>query len=114
RVIHAQPRQLERLLVVTSEFHLPRTELIFRWVYGLKGPAIPFELTFMSSPNDGIGEADLQARLDRERSGIGRLRPLAARIGTVKSFHTWLYTAHGGYRFPSTIDRAGERALNTY
>ncbi len=38
RVVHAIPRGFRRALVVTSEFHMPRTEAVFRWVYGLAGP----------------------------------------------------------------------------
>src|SRR5688572_2863993 len=35
RVIHTDVRRMRRLAVITSEFHMPRTEAIFRWVFGL-------------------------------------------------------------------------------
>ena len=34
RTVHTDPRGLRRLLIVNSKFHMPRTEAIFRWVFG--------------------------------------------------------------------------------
>jgi hypothetical protein len=50
-VIHVPPRRFERLLVVTSEFHIRRTDTLFRWIYGLAGS---FLLHFEATSNDGI------------------------------------------------------------
>ena len=96
RVIHAIPRGLRRILVVTSEFHMPRTEAAFRWVYGLDGPAC--ELEFESTPNLGIEAVALRARVEKERAGLASLELLRGTIGSMAEFHAWLFAEHGVYR----------------
>jgi uncharacterized SAM-binding protein YcdF (DUF218 family) len=34
RTVHTDPLGLRRLLTINSEFHMARTEAIFRWVFG--------------------------------------------------------------------------------
>src|SRR6202050_2665668 len=53
RVVHAEPRGLRRLHVVTSGFHMPRTEAIFRWVFGVS-PSGLYELSFEAAETAGI------------------------------------------------------------
>jgi uncharacterized SAM-binding protein YcdF (DUF218 family) len=38
-LLHVDPARLDALLVVTSEFHMPRSRAIFEWVFGM-GPIV--------------------------------------------------------------------------
>jgi uncharacterized SAM-binding protein YcdF (DUF218 family) len=100
RLLHAGPRNLRRLLVVTSAFHLARTEAVFRWVYGMDSPQPPFQLEFAAAPDDGLSPAALAARQAREEAGQERLRALTAcrRIRTLADLHRFLFTEHDLYR----------------
>lgn len=111
RVVHADPMGLRRLHVVTSSFHLERTEAVFRWVYGL-APNVG-ALSFESVPDDGIEPEALAARRDKERASLAALAPTIARIHTLTALHRWLFTEHGAYRGvrPEPVDG---RALGTY
>eukprot|EP00898_Chlorokybus_atmophyticus_P007135 jgi/Chlat1/7422/Chrsp6S07446 len=40
-VQHAMPAGWSRLHVITSRFHMPRTRLLFEWVFGLQGAYLP-------------------------------------------------------------------------
>lgn len=116
RVIHTAPRGFARLLVITSEFHLPRTEAIFRWVYGLDDPASAVSLAFQATPNDGIPPAALEARIQKERDSLGSLPALTGSIRTLAQLHAWLFTRHAAYAagLPSSHLHAGDAASETY
>ncbi len=96
RVIHANPAGFRHLHVITSAFHLPRTETIFRWVFGL-APTQPYALTFESVPDDGIATDTLTARIDKERASLERLHALIPTIHTLTDLHRWLYSEHAAY-----------------
>jgi hypothetical protein len=97
RVIHTDPRRFARLLIITSAFHMPRTEAIFRWVYALEPLAVAYELAFESTPDDGIDAESLAARYARERRSLTELVPATQRYRTLADFHSWLFVEHGFY-----------------
>ena len=111
RVVHADPMGLRRLHIVTSRFHLERTEAVFRWVYGL--PPDGYRLSFEAVPDDGIGPAALAARREKERAGLAALRPTIERIRTLPALHRWLFFEHGAYR-GIRPDPSDGLALRTY
>jgi uncharacterized SAM-binding protein YcdF (DUF218 family) len=96
RLVHAEPRGLRRLHVVTSEFHMPRTEAIFRWVFGVS-PAGGYELSFEEVENAGLSDEALEHRAARERASLGQVISLAQRIATLPELHEWMYTEHAAY-----------------
>lgn len=97
RVIHVAPREFSSALVVTSEFHMPRAEAVFRWTFGLPGPGAGCKLDFLSAPNTGIPGPTLQARLEKERVSLARFRAVQSRIASLAGLHLWLFTEHGAY-----------------
>ncbi|MDR3698192.1 MAG: YdcF family protein [Candidatus Sulfopaludibacter sp.] len=105
RVIHATPRGFERLLVITSAFHMPRTEAIFRWVYGLESPGAPCAVDFDTVPDCGIDPTVLAARVEKERTALEAVATLRSEIRTQAQLNAWLFTVHGAYSWK------GERAV---
>jgi len=98
RVIHAIPRGFRRALVITSEFHMPRTEAAFRWIWGLPAPGGECALEFESVPDEGMDGTMRANRRERERASLATLHSLSAGIRTLHEFHEWLFTVHGVYR----------------
>jgi len=96
RLVHAEPRGLRRLHVVTSRFHMPRTEAIFRWVFGVS-PAGGYELSFEAAENAGISDEALEHREAKERASLDRVIALAQRIATLPQLHEWMYAEHAAY-----------------
>jgi uncharacterized SAM-binding protein YcdF (DUF218 family) len=96
RTIHADPRDLRRLLIVNSRFHMPRTEAIFRWVFGA-APARGYDLSFESTEDIGLSPEALEARAERERASLAGIHNAAASITTLSGIHQWLFTEHGAY-----------------
>jgi hypothetical protein len=116
RVIHTEPTALRRLHVVTSTFHMPRTEAIFRWVFGLT-PSQPYTLTFETVTDDGMEPAALQSRVDKERASLARLNAIIPTIDSLSALHRWLYTEHTAYAMRNnTLDvpPPPPKAIDTY
>jgi hypothetical protein len=96
RLVHTEPRGLRKLHTVNSEFHMQRTEAVFRWVFGLS-PSRGYELTFETVDNAGVSQQALETRAAKERAALEQFRPLAQRISTLSQLHRWMYTEHGAY-----------------
>ena len=117
RTMHAEPRGLRRLLVITSAFHAARTEAAFRWIYGLTPLPQPYELSFEPVPDAGIPADALASRIAREAASLNALRGLVPRYTTIESFHRWLYTEHRAYALEGLSaepERVAGPALDTY
>lgn len=94
-VLHAIPRGFGRVLVITSEFHMPRVESVFRWVYGLGAPQCAVE--FDAVPDAGMDAEALRARAEKERASLAMFESLRARVATFEELHRFLFTEHGVY-----------------
>jgi len=96
RVAHAEPMRMRRLLIITSEFHIARTEAIFNWIYGLPGG--DFQLEYDNVENVGLSPDVLAERREKERGSLAELRQIIPGIQTLKALHGWLFFEHGAYR----------------
>jgi hypothetical protein len=96
RVIHIVPQAFRRVLVITSAFHIARTEAVFRWVYSLDGGCCAVE--FESVPDIGIEPEALEARIAKERTSLESFERMTVGIGTLAELHGWLFTEHAVYR----------------
>lgn len=114
RMIHIEPLQLKRLLVITSEFHMARTKATFEWIYGLKGLPQDVQLSFKTVSDAGIETAVLQARKQKEARSLKALLNTANKIRTINSFHRWLFQEHGAYAVAAQIARESGQILETY
>jgi uncharacterized SAM-binding protein YcdF (DUF218 family) len=116
RTVHTDPRGLRRLLIINSEFHMARTEAIFRWVFGAT-PGCGYQLAFESTENIGLSPKALEARAERERASLAVVRGLAARLPALSGIHRWLFTEHGAYAWfmrDVTYRPATDALLETY
>lgn len=114
RMIHIEPLQLKRLLVITSEFHMPRTKSIFKWIYHLEGLPQDYQLFFEAVSDVGIDEEILKARQQKEVKSLQALLETARKIPTLKKFHQWLFQEHGAYAMSTYVIRDSSQALGTY
>ncbi len=97
RVIHAIPRGFRRALVVTSEFHMPRTEAAFRWIWGMEAPGGTCALEFESVADAGHDAEMLALRRQKENAGMVLLEELRKRIRSFSELHEWVFSQHGVY-----------------
>jgi uncharacterized SAM-binding protein YcdF (DUF218 family) len=97
RAIHTDPAGLRRLLVMNSEFHMPRTRMVFDWVFGLPPAEPPYSLDYHTVPDRGLTEAGLAARRAKEAARMEELRRTIPRIASLAALHRWLFTEHRAY-----------------
>ena len=114
RMIHVEPLNIKRLLVITSEFHMPRTQAIFEWIYGLDGLSQECQLSFEAVSDAGIDEAMLIARQQKEAKSLKTLLETAGKIFTLSEFHQWLFRDHGAYAMAAQVVRESGAVLGTY
>ena len=113
RVIHAGPRRLRSLLVISSEFHIARTEAVFRWIYSLDGGG--YSLRFEATPNDGLDAAAVSARMEKERAALAALDPVRERCRTLAEAHAWIFSQHAAYAVTAgTPPELSANLLETY
>lgn len=100
RVQHTDVRGWRKLLIVNGEYHAPRAEAIFRWVFSLE-PLRDYELHFRTTPDLGMPSDLLAARRQREQASLSALSRLMPRFRSLADLHRWLYAAHEAYRAES-------------
>jgi uncharacterized SAM-binding protein YcdF (DUF218 family) len=94
--IHTDPAGLRRLLVVNSEFHMPRTRMVFDWVFGLPPAEPPYALDYHTLPDRGLTEAASRRGGRRRRRGW-RTAPHHPAHRQLAALHRWLFTEHRAY-----------------
>jgi hypothetical protein len=91
RILHCGPRAWRRLLIVNSDFHMPRTEAIFRFVFALDGAG--YELEFDSVSDEDVPEE----RRAKEAEALKGWHATMTRIGTMWQLYEFLYAEHAAY-----------------
>jgi len=95
----------KKLLIITSQFHMPRSRAVFDWVFNApatEGAVNPgYELLYLESQNTGLDEDILNARLEREEIGRKRVESQERKYDTLLKILTFLTTEHGMYKVPS-------------
>lgn len=95
----------KKLLIITSQFHMSRSRAVFDWVFNApstEGAVNPgYELMYLESPNTGLGEEILNARLEREEIGRKRVESQERKYDTLLKILKFLTTEHGMYKVPS-------------
>jgi predicted metal-dependent HD superfamily phosphohydrolase len=104
RTQHCEVANFKSLLVVTSAFHYPRTEEVFRWVFGLPSlyGSYHCDVTFFfeSVSDDGIDAEVITARTKREQQSLISFRKnvLGGKgITDMRRLHKWLWSEHAAY-----------------
>jgi uncharacterized SAM-binding protein YcdF (DUF218 family) len=97
RLLHVEPRRFQRLLVITSQFHMARTEAVFKWIFALEPLSVPCQLSFESVSDEGMKAAMLAERKQTEVKNLARLAETQKSIHTFPELHQWLFTQHDAY-----------------
>jgi len=114
RLLFADPGKFQHLLVITSEFHLPRTKAAFEWIYGLSPLNLSFRLAYESVSNKGLTQKAIKARISREKKSLNTLLETKKGINSLKDFQSWFYTKHDAYSVLSKPETVSGDALESY
>ncbi len=108
RMIHTDPAGWRRLAVITSAFHMARTEAIFRWIFSLAPCPAPHTLSFTAVPDVGIAPDALAARREKEAAGLGSFAKLERQHRTLAAVHLWLFSEHQAYAIHTAGEETGQ------
>ena len=114
KVIHIDPLNLAKLLVITSEFHMPRTEAIFSWIYSSRFSRTEYYLDFESVSDSGIEKTIIEERKNREKSSLASFHKINKAIANLAQLHGWLFNSHKTYSYMDDQDELSGNVLNTY
>ena len=93
KLLHVDPSGWQRLLVITSEFHMPRTRSIFDWVFGFEKGR--YKLEYAASPDPSVGI--VHKRRDKEKQALAGLLETQRKILCLRELHEWVFTEHAAY-----------------
>ncbi|PRW39255.1 Rossmann-like alpha beta alpha sandwich fold [Chlorella sorokiniana] len=116
--MHALPANWRRIAVVTSDFHMPRTQATFDFIYGLAGQQLHgdprwFKLEYRPVSDAGIFDADvLEARREKEAAAVATWQRNTAHIHTLADLHSWLFATHLCYSVSRQHEFGRERDLD--
>ncbi|CAF1241740.1 unnamed protein product [Adineta ricciae] len=97
-----EPMELFRLAVITNEFHMLRTKMIFDWIFSLasssKDRCTRFHLDYFAVPNQGMTNEQLIARIQKEALACEDLQIKTQHITTFPQLVRFLFVEHGAYK----------------
>lgn len=95
------PLKIKNVLVITSDFHMPRSETIFRWIYKLwslsTNNSDKCDLDFLEVSTKYLDNEIIQARADREKRSLITFHQIINKINSLYDFHIWFYKEHQAY-----------------
>jgi hypothetical protein len=115
KLIHIDRLGFRNLLIVTSEFHMPRTKEIFNWIFSLVGTTPrQYKLDFVSVSDDGISKDIINPRIEKEYEGLQNVKRLIQIIHTMREFEEWLFSKHGVYSLANFTQVESDDILISY
>lgn len=109
------PMNLRNILVITSDFHMPRTRAIFEWIYSLQSDTFTeVQIEYLEVTSDGLDSEIINIRKLREEKSLLDLQEKISKIKTLESFHTWFFNQHKAYNcyFVDNIPGKSDSNLN--
>lgn len=115
RAVHVHPAGLRKLVVITNDWHMPRTRAIFDFVFALPQTTGAFGYGATSALRGLIGSSDpiityisakagvsdphlLQVRVEKEAAALAQFREgPVLRVRSFQELHSWLFTQHSAY-----------------
>ena len=86
------------VILITSDFHMPRVRAIFEWVFALPPRGGAAELSYESVPERGLAEEAREARAKKEAQALDGLRAGAmARVRDLAALHSFVFQEHRAY-----------------
>lgn len=94
--MHAIPCNMRKIMVITSTFHMERTQSIFEKVFSLL-PFNSFELVFLKTPST-------LTISNKEMESLIKWRETEKQLHTLLDLHEFIYTKHKCYSVNSGTD----------
>jgi len=94
--------ELYRLAIITNEFHMTRTKLIFDWIFSLTNSTNDrcekYHIDYFTVNNQDMTDEQLIARIDKERLACEDLKLKIQQITNLSQMARFLFIEHGAYK----------------
>ena len=101
--------QWKKLLIITNEFHMERTKLIFDWIFHAPSDNVNsnnYELSYLSVPDVGLSEDAIKARIQKEGKSSATVKNhLSQKYISIEEIFEFLTTEHSFYTASSLVVR---------
>lgn len=82
---------------------MQRTKAIFDWIFSLDSKQ--YQLYYLESPDVGLSEEALNARVEKERDGLESIKLLANQYKSLREVWTFLNSRHDLYSSSKLVHR---------
>ncbi|CAF3161057.1 unnamed protein product [Rotaria socialis] len=94
--------ELHRLTVITNDFHMTQTTLIFDWIFSLSTSAIDrcekCSIEYFTVSNQDMTDEQLVARIDKAHSACEDVKTKIQKIKKFSQMAQFLFIEHGAYK----------------
>ena len=100
------PKKISNMILITSEFHMLRSQEIFNWIKDLFNCNV--EINYYSVSDKGLDIDLINIRSKREKDSHKNIINLREKINNLNDFHKWMFTEHKAYSSNSELIRKHE------
>jgi len=101
------PLELKKIVLITSDFHITRTKVIFDWIKTIF--KININIIFLSVSDESFDKNIINKRIKREKnSTINLIKNVINKINNKEKLFKWFYTEHKAYCSNSELIRKNE------
>lgn len=110
------PLKIKEVLVITSDFHMPRSRAVFEWIYRLWKSEEGIKLDFLEVNTKYLDTEIIESRSKREERSLRNLQNTIELIDTWSKLHDWFYREHQAYncRFGQITEKIDEVTRKSY
>ena len=109
--MHALPRNLRNIHLISSDWHLPRTREIFDTVFACGGQ---FTLTYSPVKSLGHSDEEIKTRLERELQSLKTFKTKTKpSLTDMESLHKFIFEDHGCYKAGFHLKPAKQNSVTT-
>jgi hypothetical protein len=107
-----EPMELHRLAIITNDFHMSRTKLIFDWVFSLsnstKDRCEKYQIVYFTVNNQDMTDEQLIARIDKERLACEDVKLKTEQITNLSQMAQFMFIEHGAYKAKNLHSRRSQ------
>ncbi|UJR33765.1 hypothetical protein I4U23_021192 [Adineta vaga] len=97
-----EPMELYRLAIITNEFHMTRTKVIFDWIFSLtnsdKDRCEKYHLNYFTVRNQDMTDEQLIARIEKESLACEDVKIKVQQMTNLSHIARFLFLEHGAYK----------------
>lgn len=109
--LHIFPSKIDKIILITSNFHLERAMFAFSWVNSFF-PKIEIESIGVS--DSGMDQNTLKERIKKEKKSLNILKSQAKKFNKIEHLHEYMFSGHDAYKVRGKAKSLSDGAKKSY